>query len=149
MAQVRAARAEDAETIAAFQMAMARETEGVALDGATVRAGVEAVFGDPARGTYWVAEADGEVVACLLVTGEWSDWRNASVWWIQSLYVRPEHRRQGIFRALFEHVRELAGQRDGVAGVRLYVAAENHAAQRAYEALGMQEGRYKMYEWMK
>ncbi|MFO8006349.1 MAG: GNAT family N-acetyltransferase [Candidatus Brocadiia bacterium] len=149
MAQVRAAREEDAEAIAAFQTAMARETEGVELDGETVRAGVEAVFEDPARGAYWVAETGGEVVACLLVTGEWSDWRNATVWWVQSLYVRPEWRRQGIFRALFEHVRALAGQRDDVAGVRLYVATENHAAQRAYQVLGMEGGRYRMYEWMK
>jgi len=146
---VRPGRREDADTIARFQVEMARETEGMCLDEATVAAGVRAVFADPRKGQYWVAEADGGVVASLLVTPEWSDWRNGTVWWVQSLYVRPEQRRSGAFRALYEHLRALVEADDELLGIRLYVAAGNAAAQRAYEAMGMDGARYRLYEWLK
>ena len=146
---VRLGRLEDADTIVCFQAAMARETEGIRLDEATVSAGVRAVFADPRNGRYWVAEAGGEVVGSLLVTPEWSDWRNGTVWWIQSLYVRPEHRRGGVFRALNEHLRALVEADDGLLGIRLYVATGNAAAQSAYEAMGMDGEHYRLYEWLK
>ncbi|MGD2174907.1 MAG: GNAT family N-acetyltransferase [Candidatus Brocadiaceae bacterium] len=148
MIRVRAARPEDVETIVGFQLRMARETEAIELEPETVTAGVRAVFADPGKGFYRVAEVNGEVAGSLLVTSEWSDWRDASVWWIQSLYVRPDHRRQGVFRALFEHVSGLVRDREDVVGIRLYVAADNVAAQRAYEVLGMYGDRYRLYEWM-
>jgi len=147
--QVRPGRLEDVETMAEFQTMMAMETEGIRLDRPTVEAGVRAVFADSNRGRYWVAEADGKVVGSLLITPEWSDWRNATAWWIQSLYVREEYRRRGVFRRLFEHVRKLIEADDGLLGLRLYVAADNAAAQRAYEAMGMDGRHYRMYEWMK
>jgi len=148
MLNIRPARAGDVKAIIQFQMIMARETEGIELDEGTLGLGVRAAMADPAKGTYWVAQMDGQVVACLLVTSEWSDWRNATVWWIQSLYVRPEHRREGVFRAMFQHLKSLVQENNQVAGIRLYVATENTAARRAYEALGMDGERYRMYEWM-
>jgi GNAT superfamily N-acetyltransferase len=128
---------------------MAFETEGLKLDGATVRAGVRAVFSDASRGSYWVAEEGGEVVAGLLVVPEWSDWRNGTVWWIHSLYVRPEFRRRGVFRALFENLRGLVEADASLKGLRLYVERGNAAACRTYEAMGMDGEHYRLYEWMK
>ncbi len=145
---VRAARPDDVETMAGFQRMMASETEGIRLDPETVAAGVRAVFDDRRKGRYWVVEDDGQVVASLLTTPEWSDWRNATVWWIQSLYVRPEYRRRGAFRMLYEHLRELVAADPGLLGIRLYVAAGNAAAQRAYEAMGMDGEHYRLFEWM-
>lgn len=148
MPNIRPARPEDVPTMVRFQMRMARETEGIELDRDRLTAGVRAALADPSKGTYWVAELEGRVVASLLVTPEWSDWRNATVWWVQSLYVRPEHRREGVFRAMFQHLRALVEGSDEVAGIRLYVATENTAARRAYESLGMDGERYRIYEWM-
>ncbi len=147
--EIRPGRPEEADTMVEFQLKMAKETEGIRLDRATVAAGVRAVFADPRKGRYWVAEEDGQVAASLLVTPEWSDWGNATVWWIQSLYVREAHRRQGVFRMMFEHLRRLVEADDGLLGLRLYVAANNAAAQRAYEAVGMDCRRYRTYEWLK
>src|SRR5437867_31922 len=94
----------DAGPIIEFQQAMAGETESIELDAPTVTRGVHAVFDDPSRGRYFVAEAEGNVIASLLITYEWSDWRNGNVWWIQSVYVRPAFRRRGIYARLYEHV---------------------------------------------
>ncbi len=148
MPRIRPARLDDAASLVEFQLRLARETEDLELDPDTVSRGVAAVLNDPARGAYWVAEMDGKVIASLLATTEWSDWRNATIWWIQSLYVMPEHRGQGVFRAMFRHLQGLVRECDDVAGLRLYVATENAAARRAYEALGMDGTRYRMYEWM-
>jgi GNAT superfamily N-acetyltransferase len=146
---VRPAVDDDAPIIARFQIEMARETEGICLDEATVAAGVRAVFADQGKGRYFVAEIDGEVVGCLLVTYEWSDWRNGTVLWVQSLYVPPEHRRGGVFRALYGHLRGLVEADDSLRGIRLYVNSGNAAAQRAYEAMGMDGEHYRLYEWLK
>ena len=145
----RPARAADAGAIAAFQLAMALETEGLALDAETCARGVAAVFADPAKGRYFVSEADGRVEACLLLTREWSDWRDGEVWWIQSVYVAPALRRTGAFRGLYAHVKALAEADGGVRGLRLYVDKRNAAAQRTYAALGMTDGHYALFEWMK
>ena len=147
--QIRRAGAKHAETIADFQLRMAMETENLRLDSDTVRAGVRAVLNDPRKGRYYVAQADGQVVGSLLMTPEWSDWRNATFWWIQSLYVTEAYRRRGVFRELFGHLQRLAQSNDGVLGLRLYVAMGNSAAQRAYEAVGMDGDHYRMYEWVK
>jgi len=146
---VRPGRPEDADTIVRFQVEMARETEGIDLDEPTVADGVRAVLADPGKGRYYVAEVDGDVAGSLLVTPEWSDWRNGTVLWIQSLYVRPEYRRAGAFRALYEYLRALVEADDTLFGIRLYVATSNAAAQRAYEAMGMDGEHYQLYEWMK
>lgn len=144
--RVRAATAADAEAIAAFNLAMARETEDKSLDEAALLRGVRRALGDAERGSYRVAELEGEVAGCLLVTREWSDWRDAWFWWIQSVYVAASARRRGVYRALHEDV--LAGARAAgdVCGVRLYVETENRAAQATYESLGMRRAHYHMYE---
>lgn len=147
MYTTRSAVPDDAETIALYNQAMAKETEGKALGLNILRPGVQRVFDEPAHGRYLVAEAGkGQVVGCLLITYEWSDWRNAQIWWIQSVYVHPEHRRQGIFKQLYNAVRELGEQAGGVCGYRLYVERDNAKAQQAYEGLGMQQAAYLFYE---
>ncbi len=144
---VRAAGPADVDRIARFNRAMARETEERELDPEVVRAGVEALLAEPARGSYWIAEREGEAAGQALVTTEWSDWRNAEIWWIQSVYVAPEHRRAGVYRALHRHVRDRA-RAEGAAGLRLYVDSDNRAARATYRELGMEEARYVMYEEM-
>ncbi|MHC4472402.1 MAG: GNAT family N-acetyltransferase [Planctomycetota bacterium] len=144
--RVRRAEVEDAERIAEFNRAMARETEGKDLEVGRLRAGVEAPFAEPRRGLYYVAESDGRIVGSLLITYEWSDWRNGDFWWIQSVYVEPESRRCGVFRALYEHVEERARSRDDVCGLRLYVERDNERAQAVYRAVGMTESVYRLFE---
>jgi GNAT superfamily N-acetyltransferase len=148
MIAIRKAIPSDAEIIIDFQQKMAWETEEYALETETVTKGVNAVFTNPPRGQYWVAEDEGVVIASLLITYEWSDWRNTNVWWFQSVYVLPAHRRTGIFRSMYDFIKNEA-DRQNVAGLRLYVESNNLRAQKTYEALGMQSEHYIMYEWMK
>src|SRR5438552_3574259 len=146
---IRDAAAHDAATVVDFQLAMARETEEVGLDRDVVTHGVKAVFDDRSRGRYFVAEQDGRVVASLLITYEWSDWRNGVVWWIQSVYVRPEMRKQRIYAGLYEHVKRIASADGSVKGIRLYVDRRNTLAQDVYRRLGMNGDHYLVFEWMK
>src|SRR5262245_19349645 len=118
----------DAAAIIEFQQAMARETESIELDAPTVTRGVHAVFEDLSRGRYFVAEASGEVIASLLITYEWSDWRNGNVWWIQSVYVDSAFRRRGIYPRMYEDVRAAAGRDATVRGIRRYVHRRNTPA---------------------
>jgi GNAT superfamily N-acetyltransferase len=148
MTTIRKARAEDASAIIDFQQKMAWETEEMHLVPETISKGVNAVFADPARGQYWVAEDKNIVIASLLITHEWSDWRNTNVWWFQSVYVLPEFRRTGIFRSMYQHIKNEA-DKENIAGLRLYVETNNKGAQHTYEALGMESLHYKMYEWLK
>jgi ribosomal protein S18 acetylase RimI-like enzyme len=148
MITIREANKSDAPFIADFQIKMAWETEQLTLDPETVKKGVKAVFMVPSRGQYYVAETTGSVVASLLITYEWSDWRNCNVWWFQSVYVIPEFRRQGIFRKMYLHIKKLAEER-GAAGLRLYVETKNERARKTYEALGMSSEHYSFYEWMR
>lgn len=145
-ALVRPAEPRDLETLVGFAAAMARETEDATLDPPTLRAGVAALLADPTRGRSFVVESDGRVVAALMLTFEWSDWRNGFWWWIQSVYVAPDARRRGHYRALHEHVRALAARQDDVCGLRLYVETSNDGARAAYRTLGMTEARYRIYE---
>ena len=145
---IRTATPDDAETLARFNRQMAEETEGKALDPETVRRGVQAIFEDPSRGFYLVAERAGTVVASLMITTEWSDWRNGQFWWIQSVYVRPSDRRTGVYTALHRAVRKRARGATEVCGLRLYVERGNTRARDTYEALGMTEASYRMYEEM-
>jgi GNAT superfamily N-acetyltransferase len=139
----------DAETIVEFQIRMASETEDVDLDRDTCRRGVDAVFEQPSRGRYFVAEKDGTIVGSTLITYEWSDWRNGLVWWIQSVYVSPEHRRQGVYAGLYQHVRGLVEADPNLCGIRLYVDTRNARAQEVYSRLGMNGDHYRVFEWMK
>jgi GNAT superfamily N-acetyltransferase len=148
MITIRKATSEDAAAIIDFQQKMAWETEKMSLVPEVINKGVKAVFTDPSHGQYWVAEDRGKVVASLLITYEWSDWRNSNVWWFQSVYVLPEFRRTGIFRSMYLNIIDEA-DKCGVAGLRLYVELNNSGAQKTYEALGMSSHHYTMYEWMK
>jgi GNAT superfamily N-acetyltransferase len=148
MITVRKAVKSDAPSIIDFQLKMAWETEELTLDPETLNRGVYTVFEDPSRGQYYVAEDEDIVVASLLITYEWSDWRNCNVWWLQSVYVVPEYRRQGIFRKMYNLIRQLAEEQD-IAGLRLYVETRNMPAQKTYETLGMSSEHYAFYEWMR
>ena len=139
----------DARVLTEFNVAMALETEGKELLPEVIGAGVRALLGAPAAGFYVLAEDGGRVVGGLMVTKEWSDWRNGSFWWIQSVYVRPESRRRGIYKALYRHVQDLAARDPAVCGFRLYVERENSAAQAVYAALGMKATRYLVFEELK
>jgi len=144
---IRKAELEDAENIADFNMRMAEETEGKKLGRATVLEGVKSVINDPNKGFYLVAEkVDSEIVGQLLITFEWSDWRNKCFWWIQSVYVPKKHRNQKIFSQLYRSVVEMAKRRGDVSGLRLYVERHNESAKRVYEALGMTKTSYEVYE---
>jgi ribosomal protein S18 acetylase RimI-like enzyme len=146
---VRKAQPGDAGTIADFNSAMALQTEGKRLLPEVIGAGVRRLIEQPALGFYIVVEDAGRVVACLLVTNEWSDWRNGLFWWIQSVYVEPEYRRQGVYRRMYDFVRELAAQDPAICGFRLYVEKDNTVAQATYAALGMVPTDYRIYEELK
>ncbi len=149
MVEVREGRLNDWERIVKFEVRMAEETEGLALDKDVVTKGVRGVFEKPARGTYWVAEEGGEIVGVCLAIPEWSDWRNGTVLWIHSLYVVPEARGRGIFKQLYEHLKKQVEQSEGLMGLRLYVDKKNRRAQEVYEKLGMSKDHYELYEWLK
>lgn len=144
----RATRA-DLELIVEFQIAMALETEELSLDLETCRRGVSAVFDDPTHGQYFVAEIDGAVVGSTLITYEWSDWRNGTVWWIQSVYVAKEARRKGVYAGLYSYLQGLTNASPEICGIRLYVDLRNTSAQEVYTRLGMNGEHYRLFEWMK
>lgn len=146
---IRQATEADAASIVEFQLAMAWETESLKLDEPTVEKGVAAVFADSSKGTYYVAEASGKVLGSLLTTFEWSDWRNGTVLWIQSVYVRPEYRKQSIFSKLYKHIQQMVVNSNNLRGIRLYADKTNTSAHGVYEHLGMSAEHYQMYEWMK
>lgn len=149
MVVFRLARVDDARAIADFQIAMAMETEDVRLDPVTCLNGVRAVFDKPSHGKYYVAEKDSRIVGVTLTTYEWSDWRNGVVWWIQSVYVHPEYRKQGIYSGIYAFIRGLAQSDPSVRGIRLYVDRRNTPAQQVYSHLGMNGDHYQVFEWMK
>jgi GNAT superfamily N-acetyltransferase len=153
--RIRAAEAGDVNLLAEWAQAMAWETEHKRLDSDTVHAGVAAGLGDAARARYFIAMEDaplaghetvGVPVGTLMLTTEWSDWRNGDWWWIQSVYVPEAHRRRGVFAALYRHVEAQARGTPGVIGLRLYVERANQAAQHTYTALGMTDAGYAMFE---
>ena len=147
--QVRRASAGDAEALVAFNAAMALETERKVLLPGVIGPGVHHLLEHPAAGFYLVAESDGEVAGSLMVTNEWSDWRNGNFWWVQSVYVRPEFRRRGVYRALYKHLQTLAKQDPAICGFRLYVERDNVRAQATYRTAGMDETRYIVFEELK
>jgi len=144
--KIRQARPTDAAVIAEFNGRLAAETEDLGLEPARVEAGVAALLSDPAKGIYFVAEVNGAVVGQLMITYEWSDWRNGNIWWLQSVYVKEEFRRSGVFRALFDHLRALAAATPDVRGLRLYMHADNARARQSYERLGMKRTKYEVFE---
>jgi GNAT superfamily N-acetyltransferase len=125
---------------------LAEETEALILDAACVDRGVAALLDDPAKGFYYLAEIGGVAAGQLMITYEWSDWRNGNIWWLQSVYVAPQFRRQGVFRALFAYLQDLARAQGEVCALRLYMHADNARARRSYESLGMRHTRYEVFE---
>jgi len=144
--EIRKAQKHDIDALIGFNEAMAFETEGKKLFTGTLRKGVEAVFDDPHKGFYVVAEDNGNAIGGLMVTFEWSDWRDGWFWWIQSVYVNPDYRGKGIYSRLYDFVKSEARDSGGVCGFRLYVEKENVNAQHVYEKVGMEETYYLMYE---
>ena len=147
--KIRQATVKDASAIASFNQDMAMETEGITLDPPTILSGVTKILLDDNFGFYLVIEVAQEIVASLMVTTEWSDWRNGQYWWIQSVYVKPQWRRKGLYRAMYLKVKTLSEANSEVCGFRLYVENENIRAQSTYESLGMTQTHYKMYEEIK
>jgi len=143
---IRTAVAGDAQLLASWAQAMAMETEHKHLDGDTVLKGVRAGIADPKRARYFIAMSGDSPAGTLMLTTEWSDWRNADWWWIQSVYVHPDFRRMGVFQAMYRHVEKMAMENPGVCGLRLYVEHENKNAQLTYEKLGMVDAGYRMME---
>jgi ribosomal protein S18 acetylase RimI-like enzyme len=144
---IRFANQGDIEALVQFNLLMARETEAKELNPATLTQGVGTLIANEQNGFYVVAEtAEQRVVGSLLVTYEWSDWRNGLFWWIQSVYVDANFRRSGIYRRMYEFVKQRAAEKGGVCGFRLYVEKENSVAQKTYQSLGMKETHYLMYE---
>jgi GNAT superfamily N-acetyltransferase len=139
----------DVPAIIDFQLAMARETEELELDREILTKGVNALFADPNLGRYYVAEDAGRAVGSLMITYEWSDWRNGMVWWIQSVYVLPEYRRRGIYAGLYAQIKATAEPNPAIRGIRLYVDNRNVSAQQVYARLGMEGEHYRVFEWMK
>jgi GNAT superfamily N-acetyltransferase len=139
--RVRQGEMRDVATVAVFNLRMAFETEKRRLNPTTLERGVQAVFEDPARGTYYVAEVNGTVVGCVLLTHEWSDWRNGDIWWLQSVYVDIEHRRLGVFKAMYSHVESLAREAGAIA-LRLYLERHNTRARETYASLGFEATEY-------
>ena len=144
--RIRIAQPNDADALIAFNQAMALETEGRRLDPEKISAGVRGVFEDTRRGFYIVAEKGDSIIGGLMVTYEWSDWRNGWFWWIQSVYILPEARGKRLYSRLYEFIKALAAEAGDVCGFRLYVETENTHARRVYEALGMERSHYLMYE---
>jgi GNAT superfamily N-acetyltransferase len=145
---IREAVVSDAAQIAEYNARLALESEGTRLSPDVARPGAEAMFADRSRGRYWLAEVDGTVIGQLMLTYEWSDWRNGMVWWIQSVYVHGDYRRKGVFSALYRHVESLARHEPEVCGLRLYVEQDNARAQQTYESLGMHMTNYLVMQSM-
>jgi GNAT superfamily N-acetyltransferase len=143
---VRPALPAEAAVVCEFNRLLALESEGKTLDPALLERGVRQALADDHKGRYFLAVLDDRIVGQLGITYEWSDWRNGWFWWIQSVYVRPEARRRGVFRALFEHVRESAKADPQIIGIRLYVERENQAAHRTYTSLGLGRTTYEVME---
>ena len=144
---VREAARQDANAIIRFQKAMAFETEEKLLDEALLKSGVDSIFDSGTKGFYLVAEVDGHVIGSLLITYEWSDWRNATFWWIQSVFVDANWRRKGVYRSMHDYVCTLANSRGDICGIRLYVERSNTRAQQTYKDLGMTHSLYDLYEF--
>lgn len=149
MVTVRDAHKNDINCIVEFQINMAEETENLILHEDVITPGVQAVFEDHNKGRYFVAEIEDDIAGSLLITYEWSDWRNGLVLWIQSVYVKTEYRGKGVFKSFYKHIQKIMDENpEEYKGIRLYVDKTNVGAQKVYDAVGMNGNHYQMYEWM-
>jgi len=144
--KIRKGQLSDLQSLVNFNQAMALETEGQSLDAKTLTLGVKTLLNSPEKGLYLVAQLNDEIIGSLMVTFEWSDWKAKDYYWIQSVYIRPENRRQGIYSKLYQAVKDLAHAQGGAASFRLYVEQDNTSAQNTYKTLGMEQSYYLMYE---
>ena len=149
MLQIRNAYEDDVNTIVEFQIAMALETEKLHLDKEQVWQGVVNVIHDTQKGKYYVAQLNDIVIGVLLITREWSDWRNLWILWLQSVYILPEYRNKGVFKEMYSYIKNLVQNNNEVAGIRLYVDENNENAIKVYKKLGMNGDHYRVFEWMK
>lgn len=147
--KVRIATLNDIEQIVSFQIKMASETENIELHEPTVKKGVTAVLTDNTKGQYYVTESNGEIVGSLLTTFEWSDWRNGTILWIQSVYVLPGFRRKGVYRNMYLHLKQMVLENDNLNGIRLYADKSNQPAHNTYLKMGMNPDHYVTFEWLK
>ena len=145
--EIRKAKPSELATLVSFQQKMAQETENLELNQDILNKGVKAVFDDQNKGIYYVAVENNEVIASLMITFEWSDWRNGQVYWIQSVYVLPAHRGKGVYKQMYLHLKKVVDETPGILGLRLYVEKDNLNAQKVYSKLGMDGEHYKMFEW--
>jgi GNAT superfamily N-acetyltransferase len=143
---VRDATAADLEAIVGYNQRLAGETEGKTLDTAVISAGVRRGFANPQLCRYFVAEVDGRMAGTTMLTYELTDWRDGVIWWLQSVFIEPEHRRHGVFRAIYRHIEDLARAHPEVRGLRLYVHRDNARAMKTYESMGMEKAGYELYE---
>jgi len=146
---VREAHSGDLETIVDFQLKMAKETEDITLDREILTRGVETVLSNQSIARYFIAEIEGISAGMLMITYEWSDWRDGWVWWIQSVYTHKDYRKQGVYRELYGHIKKIAESDSKIRGIRLYVDNRNSRAQEVYRQLGMNGDHYTTFEWMK
>lgn len=146
---VRIANKDDISALVQFQLAMAFETENIELDKATVENGVLAVLADSSKGKYYLAEKKGKIIGSLLTTFEWSDWRNGTILWIQSVYILPEFRRKGVYSNMYTHIKNLVLKDENLNGIRLYADKDNEIAHKTYRKLGMNPDHYVTFEWLK
>lgn len=149
MIKIREAQLKDSTNIIEFQLKMAMETESIELDRKILEKGVLAVFDDESKGQYYIIEFDGTIVGSTLTTYEWSDWRNGTVLWFQSVYILPDYRGKGLFAKMYQYIEEKVSKSDSLRGIRLYVDKTNVNAQKVYQKVGMSEEHYSMYEWLK
>lgn len=149
MITIKKAQPQDIDTLIDFQQRLAYESESVTLDASILRKGMEAMFSDPGKGFYNVAVDGKEIVGCHMITYEWSDWRNGLVWWLQSVYVKESHRKNGVFRIMYDNIISTISKDPGIIGLRLYVDKSNDRAMKVYAAMGMDGSHYTVYEWIK
>jgi predicted GNAT family acetyltransferase len=146
---IRKAKINDIKIIIDFQQIMAMETEKLVLDYENLNKGVKSVFDDRQKGIYYIAEENNKIIASLLTTYEWSDWRNKTIIWIQSVYVIPEYRKKSVFREMYSYIKNIVENNEEYAGIRLYVDKSNITAQKVYTSLGMNADHYTTYEYLK
>src|SRR5271170_5240238 len=146
--EIREATSKDIPHLLDFQLKMALETENITLEISSLSLGVQRMFKDSTKGRYYVTEENGEVIGCLMTTYEWSDWRNGTVLWVQSVYVPNEHRGKGVYKKMYNHIRQLVEGDPDLKGIRLYVDKTNEVAQETYTKVGMNGEHYTVYEWM-
>ena len=150
MITIQKAQPKHIDTLIDFQQRLAYESEGVTLDAGTVRKGMEAMFADPAvKGQYYIAMDGEDIVGCHSITFEWSDWRNGMAWWLQSVYVRESHRKNGVFKMMYDNVISMINKDNSLIALRLYVDKSNERAMKVYAAMGMDGSHYTVYEWTK